>query len=120
MFGYNDDDEASPNDVGKFLSQAELEAWWSEMQAKYPEVFLPSDLCPQQHPFGTKLMAYFDNDPNRPIRVEIVGSKFRNDCGKYAFYVVKYKDVGKLSFVHLTSAHDEEWKVGWDVPPPSS
>ena len=119
MFGY-DDDEATPRDVGKFLSQTELEAWWGEMQRKYPQVFLPSDPCPKQHTFGTKIMSYFDEDPNKPIRVEIVGSKFRNDGGKYAFYVIKYKDSEELAFVHFTSGHEEDWRLGWDVPPPSS
>lgn len=120
--GY-EDDEARPQDVGKFIPQSDLVGWWTEMQRKYPQVFLPSDPCPdQQHAAGTKLMSYFDDDPNKPIRIQVVGSKFRNEfgTGRYAFYVVKYPN-GELAFVHLTAAHEEDgWKVGWDVPPPQT
>jgi len=119
IFSFQDDDEPTQADVGKFIPQAELEAWWKEMQKQYPHVFRLDDPCPsQQHPIGTKLKTYFDNDPNKPMRVEVLGSKLMPDMsgafGKYPKYIVKFKDSSELTLIHFTEAHEEDgWKVGW-------
>jgi hypothetical protein len=120
MFGYEEDnDEPKPSDVGKFISQGDLEAWWGEMARKYPPDVWGDDPCPKQHAQGTKLMTYFDDDPSKPMRIEILGSKFKVDFqGNYAFYVVRFKGQTELTMIHWTAGH-EEWKLGWDVPPPS-
>lgn len=122
MMFNEDDDTPTAADVGKFISQVELEEWWSEMARKYPPEVWGDDPCPTQHPQGTQLMTYFDDDPSKPMRVEVLGSKFQNEfpSGKYAFYVVRFKGQTELTMVHWTAAHEEHnWKVGWDVPPPT-
>jgi hypothetical protein len=110
-----DDPVAHPHDVGVFITQPELAQWWAEMQKKYPASFLKADKCPLQHPYDQKLISFYDNDPTKPIRVEIVGSKFRVEegTGKFAFYVIRYKDIGEIDFIHLTVCHEEDWKLGW-------
>ena len=121
MFGFEEDGEPTQADVGRFIPQGKLEQWWKEMAKKYPQVW-GNDPCPKQHAAGTKLVSYFDDDPNKPQRVEVMGSKFDHEfpSGQYAFYVVRFKDSTELSKVHLTAAHEEDWKVGWDAPPSSS
>ena len=121
MFDFEQDRDPTQADVGKFIPQGELQKWWKEMAKKYPDVW-GDDPCPQQHAAGTKLVSYFDNDPNKPQRVEVMGSKFEREfpSGRYAFYVVRFKDSNELSKVHLTAAHEEDWKVGWDAPSSST
>ena len=124
MVGGNQDQEADdplPEDVGIFISQADLEEWWSAMQQRYPGIFPEEEKVMKQYPEGTKLMTYFDGDPDKPIRLTILGSKFRNEIPnrKYAFYIVQYKDSEDMCYLHVTAAHEEEWCVGWDAPPPS-
>jgi hypothetical protein len=66
-------------DVGQFMDTEELEDWWKDMTQRYPQVFKPDDVPFLQHTFGTKLMSYFDNDPNKPIRLRILGSRMIPD-----------------------------------------
>ena len=49
MFGYEEDDDPKPSDIGKFISQGDLEAWWGEMARKYPPDVWGNDPCPKQH-----------------------------------------------------------------------
>ena len=122
--GYSSDpDEATPKMVGKFIAQTKLEAWWAMMQQYCPQVFPEDDPCPTQHSQGTRLMTYFDNDPEKPMRVEVLGSNIFQDIPKSEpRYIIRFKDGEELSCIPLTSAHKEGgWQVGWDVPPqPSS
>eukprot|EP00527_Entomoneis_sp_CCMP2396_P003343 CAMPEP_0198146918 /NCGR_PEP_ID=MMETSP1443-20131203/32286_1 /TAXON_ID=186043 /ORGANISM="Entomoneis sp., Strain CCMP2396" /LENGTH=94 /DNA_ID=CAMNT_0043811031 /DNA_START=66 /DNA_END=346 /DNA_ORIENTATION=- len=77
---FEEDEDPTEQDVGKFIPQTELELWWKQMQVKYPQVFPVDDPCASsQHQQGTKLKAFFDDDPNKPIRVEVLGSKFMHD-----------------------------------------
>lgn len=124
MFGGFGQEQPDPTsaDIGKFLPEADLLAN-GEMQARYPQVFASDDkLFGGQHPQGTKLMCYFDDDPNKPIRLEVLGSRWMIEFGdKSPVYIVRYKGTNGLSQIHLTSAHDEAgWKVGWDLPPPGN
>jgi hypothetical protein len=111
---------ATTQDIGKYLSQAELSEWWTDMHNKFPQLFESHYPCPKQHPPKTKLSTHLDQNPSRPIRVEVVGSKFRKDFAteKYAFYVVKHKQSGELAFIDWIEAHEAHiWQVGWDARP---
>ncbi len=108
-------------DVGKFIPQKEIEKWWKQQQKKFPNIFTAEEVCPQQHKAGTKLMSYIDDDPNRPMRVEVLGSRWRKDpfMGKQPMYIMRDTG-GEFQMTEVTSAHEEEigWQVGWDLPPP--
>jgi hypothetical protein len=88
---------------------------------------MESQPCPTQHQPGTKMMCYIDDDPNRPIRVTIVGSQWRKDSlmGKQAMYVYEDSAFGGGSYdtTEFSSAHEEDpdvgWTLGWDAPPPT-
>lgn len=134
MFMDDDNQDPTPADEGKFIPDAELEEWFNEMKQKYPQVYLPEDTLfgtfSEQHSMGQKLMAYFDNDPNKPMKCEVRGSKWNmeqmipgmtpmNALGKEPMYVIKMGS--ELSQIAWTSAHEEAgWKRGWNVPPPTS
>ena len=127
MFGGFGQEQPDPTaaDVGKFLPESELLEWHRQMQARYPQVFTADDKLfgedGKQHAEGTKLMTYFDDDPNKPMRMEVMGSRWKIEFGdKSPVYIVRPKGSMELTQIELTSAHEEAgWKVGWDVPPPS-
>jgi hypothetical protein len=118
MFGYEEDEDPTPSDVGKFIPQADVEAWWNDMAKKYPPDVWGDEPCPAQHAQGTKLMNYFDDDPSKPMRIEVLGSKFKQEFqDKMAYYVVRFKGQTELTMIAWTAGHDD-WKAGWDAPPP--
>jgi len=120
---------ASPADERKFLSEEELQVWWREMQQKHPSIYGPDDLLfgrdRTQHALGTKIMTYFDDDPNRPMRFTIRGSRWVRESSspwggsseKTPMYVVKmHGSNNELDQIELGSVHEEGgWKVGWDI-----
>lgn len=114
-------------DVGRFLSMEQLVSWHEQMKKKYPQVF-PEDDNPfgegmdTQHAMNTKLMTFFDGDPAKPMRMEVVGSRMVSEMGMDTpMYVVRPRNQTELAQIALTSAHEEGgWQVGWDVAPPSS
>lgn len=76
-------------------------------------------------------MCYENDDPSKPIRIHIVGSRWRKDklMGKQAVYVIQYASEaggsntdGTYDTTEFTSAHEEDpevgWCLGWDCPPP--
>jgi antibiotic biosynthesis monooxygenase (ABM) superfamily enzyme len=113
-------------DEGRFLSESELLEWHRSMQRKYPQVFTADDKLfgeqDRQHEMGTQLMTWFDEDPNKPMRVEVRGSRWKIEFGdRSPVYVVKFRGSNELSQIELTSAHEEGgWQVGWDLTPPGA
>jgi hypothetical protein len=128
MFGGGmfEEEQAEPTSAeeGKFLKEDELLAWHRGMQAKYPEIYTADDKLfgtdGKQHSMGTKLMTWFDMDPNKPMRVEVRGSRWKIEYGdKSPVYIVKFKGQSELTQIELTSAHEEAgFKVGWELSPP--
>mmetsp|Transcript_1870 Transcript_1870/g.2107 ORF Transcript_1870/g.2107 Transcript_1870/m.2107 type:complete len:134 (-) Transcript_1870:209-610(-) len=117
MWMPHQDDQAEPttSDVGRFIPTSELLRWHRDMQQRFPQIFTPDDQLfgtrGRQHILGTKLLAYFDNDPNQPMRCEVVGSRWKLEFGdREPVYVVLIGD--ELSQIALTSAHEEG---GWTV-----
>lgn len=125
MFFENSQAEPTEADEGKFLSEPELFEWHHTMQEKYPLIYTEDDklfgFVGKQHTMGTKLMAYFDDDPKKPMRVEVRGSRWKIEYGeKSPVYIVKFRGQSELTQIELTSAHEEGgWMVGWEVAPPS-
>ena len=68
-------------------------------------------------------MCYENDDPSKPVRAEIVGSRWRKDAlmGQQAMYILM-QDNGKPIETELSSCHEEDpnigWCLGWDVPCP--
>lgn len=124
--GYYEEEQGDPTeaDDGVFLSDEELYEWHRSMQRKMPQVFPKDDKLfgdvGRQHPFGTKLMTWFDDDPNKPMRMEVRGSRWMIEYGdKSPVYVVKPQNSIELTQIAFTGAHEEGgWMVGWDLTPP--
>ena len=111
------------SDIGSFIPESELIAWLEMQKQRFPELFLEEDNIfgeqGHQHRQGTKIMAYLHDDPSKPMRFEIVGSRWVLEMGgKFPNYVVRGERDSELSQIALTSAHEEGgWQMGWDVPP---
>jgi uncharacterized protein (DUF736 family) len=69
-------------------------------------------------------MCYIEDDPERPLRVEVVGTKWRKDTrmGKQLMYVILQD--GTYQETEFSSAHEEDpevgWSLGWNAPSPTS
>jgi hypothetical protein len=55
---------------------------------------------------GIKLMTYFDDDPSKPMRVEVNGSPF------YSVYFREQSNL-ELDPFSLASVREEGWHTGW-------
>ena len=104
-----DNDDPTPADIGRFIPQSELHAWWAYMQRNYPQVFPASDPCPsRQWPKDTKIRNYFDGDRSKEMNAIILGSKmvvepYSPSGEKYPAYVVRCPPSSReLSYIHLT------------------
>lgn len=68
-------------------------------------------------------MCYENDDPSKPVRVEIVGSRWRKDqlMGQQAMYIVMQDGTPKET--ELSSCHEDDpaigWILGWDAPCPA-
>jgi len=117
-----DDGPADPisQDEGRFIPSAELISWHNSMKARMPDFYPADDKLfgdqTSQHIQDTKLMTFFDEDPNKPMRCTVRGSQWVKDCGENEpYYVVRFKNSTELSRIALTSAHEEGgWRIGWD------
>jgi len=115
----NDDDDPTPADIGRFIPQSELKAWWAYMQRRYPHVFPASDPCPsRQCSKDTRIRNYFDGDRSKEMNAIILGSKmvvepYSPSGEKYPAYVVRCPPSSReLTYIHLTDVHEEDgWKV---------
>ena len=119
-FGEELQPDPDESDEGFFLKEYELYAWHHQMKQKVPEVFTADDELfgeqTGQYEFGTKLMCYFNGEPNYPMRCEVRGSRWmlNEPEGRAPGYVILMN--GELSQIHLTSVHEDGgWKVGWDL-----
>ena len=113
-----------------FIDDASLIDWHSKMKVKMPQVFPEDDKVfgddPGQHPYGTKLLAHFDDDPNKPMHATVLGSRWKRDDfasgfpgmsspfvhGLEPMYTILMN--GGLSQIGLMDAHmgdDGGWKV---------
>eukprot|EP00584_Thalassiosira_punctigera_P011522 CAMPEP_0172569612 /NCGR_PEP_ID=MMETSP1067-20121228/124226_1 /TAXON_ID=265564 ORGANISM="Thalassiosira punctigera, Strain Tpunct2005C2" /NCGR_SAMPLE_ID=MMETSP1067 /ASSEMBLY_ACC=CAM_ASM_000444 /LENGTH=267 /DNA_ID=CAMNT_0013361481 /DNA_START=41 /DNA_END=841 /DNA_ORIENTATION=+ len=131
----NEEIDANPSDrdVGVFLSEASLIDWHAKMKVKMPRVFPKDDKVfgndTGQHPYGTKLLAYFDDDDDKPMHCTVLGSRWKKDDfggfpGMESPYVDNREPVyvilitEELSQIGLMDAHMGEeggWRVvGWD------
>ena len=119
-----DNDDPTPDDIGRFIPQPELQAWWAYMQRRYPHVFPASDPCPsRQWPKDTKIRNYFDGDRSKEMNAIILGSKmtaepYSPSGEEYPAYVVRCPPSSSdLSYIHLTDVHEEDgWKVVQEEP----
>ena len=114
---YQEQVEPTIEDVGRFISKSQLIHWHRKMQQRFPQIFTPDDKLfgtqGRPHELGTKLMTFFDDDPNKPMNCEVVGSRQKIESGErepvYEYVVL----IGnELSQTALTSAHEEG---GWVV-----
>lgn len=115
MFG--DSNEPTQDNVGKFIPTRLLLEWHEGMKKKFPQVYTPDDQLfgtqGKQHFFGTKLKTFFDDDPNKPMQCEVVGSRWDIGFGmKEPMYVILMDNDSELSQIPLTSAHEEG---GWQI-----
>ena len=67
-----------------FISDESLIDWHAKMKIKMPQVYPADDKVfgnndTTQHRYGTKLLAHFDDDPNKPMHATIVGSRWKKD-----------------------------------------
>jgi len=110
------------DDDGKFIPEHLLLEWHCEMQKKRPQVYPLDDRLfgsdEGQYPYGTKLPASYNIDPNRPVYCEVKGSKWhyndevlQSDNDKEPMYVISI--YGYLHLINMKSAHQNE--AGWTV-----
>ena len=111
----DEDEGPSTADVGRFIPISELLEWHRKMQQRFPQIFTPDDKLfgnhDRQHTMGTKLLAHFDDDPSKPMRCVVKGSRWNEEHGnKEPMYVILIN--GELSQIALTSAHEDG---GWEI-----
>ena len=79
MFMHQDEDP-TPADEGKYISDAELEEWFKAMQANVSQGVSSRRKTVWRirgaASMGQKLMTYFDDDPQKPMKCEVRGSRW--------------------------------------------
>jgi hypothetical protein len=127
---FSDPNEPSQEDEGRFIPVDRLQEWHKEMQKKCPQIFYPDDQTSRhsrQHAYGTKLEAFFDDDPKKPVECEVVGLRWDIDFGtKYQTHIKvicnEWSQSLKVRLVRRTDglklkAHEERCRVGWEMLP---
>ncbi|KAL9179341.1 hypothetical protein ACHAXT_008631 [Thalassiosira profunda] len=124
------DENPGDRDVGVFISEAALVEWHGKMQVKMPQVFPENDKVfgshLGQHPYGTKLLNYFDDDKSKSMNATVVGSRWKKDGfdlpgmtsywadGREPHYVILMHD--ELSEIGFFDAHPNDGEEGgWEV-----
>ena len=107
----SDPQEPTQADVGKFLPTSELLQWHRGMQRKYQIYLLPTinslEMMVTSMNLALNFLLFFDNDPNKLMRCEVVGSRYVEGEPMYVVLIG-----GELSQIALTSGHEEEgWKI---------
>ena len=110
---YQEQGDPTTADVGRFIPTSQLLHWHRAMQQRFPQIFTPDDRLfgtrGRQYTFGSEFLTYFYDDPNKPMRCEVAGSRWNIEFGnREPMYVVLFGD--ELSQIPLTSAHEEG---GW-------
>eukprot|EP00592_Proboscia_alata_P015158 CAMPEP_0194394740 /NCGR_PEP_ID=MMETSP0174-20130528/124026_1 /TAXON_ID=216777 /ORGANISM="Proboscia alata, Strain PI-D3" /LENGTH=615 /DNA_ID=CAMNT_0039190579 /DNA_START=9 /DNA_END=1856 /DNA_ORIENTATION=+ len=114
----NESNEVTEANVGRFIPKIQLLKWHKQMQQRYPQVYPPDDQLfgakgGNQHTSGTTLKTFFDDDPNKPMKCEVVGSRWNIEFDlKEPMYVIIMENGSEISQIALTSAHEEG---GWQV-----
>ena len=125
----NEEIDATPSDrdIGVFIPEHDLLDWFDKMKKKMPMAYSSDDTLFRedagQHPYGTKLRTFFDQDPEQLMECYVLGSKWQmEDCaypgiptvfadGREPVYAVLMN--GQPTQIHLTDAHGSEgdWMV---------
>ena len=126
----NEEIAATPSDrdIGVFIPEPDLLEWYEKMKKNMPRAFDPDDTIfgddQGQHPYGTKLRTFFDEDPLHPMECFVLGSKWQVEesdipgvptalaDGKEPMYAVLLN--GERTQIGLMDAHqgeEGEWIV---------
>eukprot|EP00979_Chaetoceros_neogracilis_P006454 scaffold1311_cov195-Chaetoceros_neogracile.AAC.1 len=108
-------DEPTEADVGRFIPTSQLVQWHTTMKLKFPDIYTADDklfgIQKKMHGLGTKLKTFFDDDPDKPMNCEVVGSRWQVEFGdRQPMYVVLMGH--ELTQIAFSSAHEEG---GWEA-----
>ena len=108
-------DEPTEANVGRFIPTSQLVHWHNTMKLKFPDIYTADNKLfgnqKRMHGLGTKLKTFFDDDPDKPMNCEVVGSRWQVEFGdRQPMYVVLMGH--ELTQIAFTGAHEEG---GWEA-----